>query len=446
MAVTAYEVNFDGIVGPTHHYGGLSAGNVASQLHRHEVSHPKQAALQGLEKMKLLVDLGLKQGVLPPHERPHMGRLRRDFAGTDREVVEQAAQQRPELLSRAYSAAAMWAANAATVSPGADTSDGRVHFTPANLISTAHRCLEAEFTTRVLRTLFPDGSTFAVHDPLPPESNRLSDEGAANHMRVCAAHGQPGIEVFVYGRRASGPNERLPRRYPARQTKEACERIITRHQLSSNAYILVQQNPEAIDAGVFHNDVIAVANENVLFCHELAYVEQERFLRNLRSEFEYELQVIEVDDNEVPLEEAVRTYLFNSQLLTMPDGEMLLLCPVECRDSPVVREKLEQVVGAENRISRVQFVDVRQSMQNGGGPACLRLRVVLTEEQLQQVHSAIWLTAELYDELRAWVVRHYRDELTAADLRDPQLMDEVRAALNDLSGILELGAIYPFQR
>lgn len=444
MAVTVYEVNFDGIVGPTHHYGGLSAGNVASQRHRYEVSHPKQAALQGLEKMKLLADSGYEQAVLPPHERPHMPLLRRYFSGTDQQIVQKAAQERPELLSVAYSAAAMWTANAATVSPSADTQDGRVHFTPANLISTAHRILEAEFTTRLLRRVFAEESCFAVHDPLP-DNPALSDEGAANHMRLCAAHGTPGLEVFVYGRDDANPAAPWPKKYPARQSRAASNEIAHFHRLKPDRFVLVQQNPESIDAGVFHNDVIAVANETVLFCHERAYIEQDRFLSQLHSQFTGELTVVQVAEREVPLEEAVRTYLFNSQLLTLPTGGMLLLCPVECRLSPAVQRKLQEIVLEENPIRQVRFVDVRQSMHNGGGPACLRLRVVLTREELQQVHPGIRFTRNLYDELRDWVGRHYRDELNLDDLADPVLINEVRAALDELSRILRLDAIYPFQ-
>ena len=51
---TAREFNFDGLVGPSHNYAGLSFGNVASFSNVKSASNPKQAALQGLAKMRAL--------------------------------------------------------------------------------------------------------------------------------------------------------------------------------------------------------------------------------------------------------------------------------------------------------------------------------------------------------------------------------------------------------
>src|ERR1044072_3846641 len=113
-----HQVNFDGIVGPTHNYAGLSYGNVASMTNKSSVSHPRQAALEGLAKMKFLHDLGLKQAVLPPPERPHRPTLRaRGYEGDDAATLAKVAKEDPQLLAKVSSASAMWAANAATVSP-----------------------------------------------------------------------------------------------------------------------------------------------------------------------------------------------------------------------------------------------------------------------------------------------------------------------------------------
>lgn len=438
----ALEVNFDGLVGPTHHYGGLAPGNLASQTHRRQTSRPRDAALEGLRKMKRLADLGIPQAVLPPHERPDLAFLREHgFSGTDAEVVQSSLHTRPDLLSIASSASAMWAANAATVSPSADTRDGRVHLTPANLISTLHRRREPVFTTRLFRTIFADSNHFAVHDPLPDDP-AFADEGAANHVRFCREHGEPGLEVFVFGRNEAGPTTQ---RYPARQTRAAGEAIAHRHGLSADRTMFVRQNPAAIDAGVFHNDVIAVANETVLLCHAQAYVNQRQVLDELAGRFP-DLQRIEITSDELTVQDAVSTYLFNSQLITLPNGEMLLLCPAECADHPRARAALDRIVDHNGPIAGVEFVDVRQSMQNGGGPACLRLRVVLTEAELDAVHQPILLTEQLDRRLADWIGRHYREELTIDSLGDPRLVDEVRAALDELSQILELGAIYPFQQ
>lgn len=281
MTRSALEANFDGLVGPTHNYAGLSFGNVASANNANRVSNPREAALQGLAKMKALADLGYAQGVLPPQERPSVGLLRTlGFSGDDRAVIREAARTAPGLLGAACSAASMWTANAATVSPSADTADGRVHFTPANLCSKLHRAFEHETTARVLRAAFPDEARFAHHNALPGWPS-LGDEGAANHTRLCGAYGERGVEFFVYGRDdlASAPT---PRRFPARQTLQASQAIARVHGLADGDVVFAQQHPDAIDAGVFHNDVIAVGNGNVLFCHAQAFVDQAAVLARLR--------------------------------------------------------------------------------------------------------------------------------------------------------------------
>src|SRR5438874_9593839 len=255
--MAAIEINFDGLPGPTHNYSGLAEGNLASERHKSLASNPRQAALQGLAKMKALADRGFAQAVLPPHERPDMAALRAvGFAGDDSAVLRSAAKAAPQLLAACSSAAAMWVANAATVSPSADTADGRVHFTPANLVSHFHRSLEAPTTTRILRAIFADERRFVVHDALPAAA-QFGDEGAANHMRF-AEPGTPGVELFVYGRAAFDPDVPAPRRFPARQTREASEAVARRHGLAPQRTVLARQNPEAIDAGAFHNDVVAV--------------------------------------------------------------------------------------------------------------------------------------------------------------------------------------------
>lgn len=430
------EVNFDGLIGPTHHYGGLSPGNVASESHRLQKSYPRRAARQGLDKMQRLMDLGLKQGILPPHPRPDWGFLRQQgLTGTHEQILQQA-RARLDLLSIASSASAMWAANAATVSPAVDTADGRVHFTPANLISTPHRQLEPAFTTRLLRRIFHDESRFVVHEPLPTEAN-WADEGAANHSRLCTTHAAAGVELFVFGRDHEHP---LPQRFPARQTRAASERIAAQHQLDPERVVFARQNPAAIDAGVFHNDVIAVANEQLLLVHERAFAEQATVLDELRAKFPA-LRLCEIPEALLSLDEAIGSYLFNSQLLTLPQGT-LLLCPEECAVQPAAQRALALIRQQLPEISQVQFVDVRQSMENGGGPACLRLRVVLSEADLQLIPESFILTDARYRQLAAWIDRHYREELTLADLADPKLPLEVAAALAELTEILELGDLY----
>ena len=447
MSATAIEANFDGLVGPTHNYSGLAPGNLAATSHAMQPSNPRAAALQGLAKMKALADLGLAQGVLPPQERPDVAALRRlGFAGDDRAVIAAAGRDAPHLLSVCSSAAAMWVANAATVSPAADTADGRVHFTPANLASSLHRALEAPTTARALSTIFADPVHFA-HHPALPAAPQLGDEGAANHARLCGEHGEPGVELFVYGRDPFAPSRPAPSRYPARQTLAASTAIARLHGLAHHRCVFAQQNPDAIDAGVFHNDVIAVGHRNVLFFHEQAYVDGAGTVVKLRRALgEVELHAIMVPAAKMTLADAVATYLFNSQLLTRPDGRMLLVAPAECRAHPRVGPYLDELVASGGPIAEVLAFDLKQSMQNGGGPACLRLRVVLDAEARTAVLPGVWMTGALHAQLVSWVERHYRDRLLPADLADPALLDESRAALESLTRLLGLGNLYPFQR
>ncbi len=445
MAKHAVEANFDGLVGPTHNYAGLSWGNVASKSNVRSVSSPREAALQGLAKMKRLADRGYVQGVLPPHERPHIPTLRAlGFRGSDSDVLKAAAGQAPSILAAASSASAMWTANAATVSPSADTADHRVHFTPANLSAKFHRSIEHVVTGRALKSIFADESWFAHHPALPPVS-QFGDEGAANHTRLCSGYGDPGVELFVYGQIAFNEQAPAPRLYPARQTLEASQAVARLHGLKDSHVVFAQQNPEAIDAGVFHNDVIAVGNGNTLFYHELAFLDEDRVLADIRSRLTgAELEAVRVSSEQVPLEDAVASYLFNSQLLNAPDG-MMLAVPGECREIASVSRYLDELVEDPGPITSVEVFDVKQSMRNGGGPACLRLRVVLSDEELKAMHQGVLLTDALYERLTTWVEAHYRDELSQDDLGDPMLLEEVRKALDELTGILGLGSIYDFQ-
>jgi succinylarginine dihydrolase len=437
--MSASEINFDGIVGPTHNYAGLSFGNLASQAHGNQPSNPKQAALEGLAKMKFLADLGVPQAVLPPHERPDIFTLRRlGFSGNDAQVLGSAAHHR-EILAACGSASAMWAANAATISPSADTADGRVHFTPANMPTQFHRSLEAPTTAAILKAIFKDESAFAHHDALP-QSSCFADEGAANHVRLCAAHDRRGLEIFVFGRDGTG-NQRTPARFPARQTLGASQSIARLHQLDPQDVLFLQQNPLAIDAGAFHNDVVAVGNLNVLLYHAAAFADPD-----WPKKAACPPHLIEVQDSQVSLADAVSSYLFNSQLVGLPDQTMALIAPVEARDNPRTRQFLDDLLGRKTPVRHVHYVDVRQSMNNGGGPACLRLRVVLTERERTLANPAVFLTDALHDSLKNWIGRHYRDRLVPADLADSKLLDESRRALDELTRLLNLGSIYAFQR
>ena len=409
------EINFDGIIGPSHNYAGLSFGNLASTKNAGQISQPRAAALQGLDKMRANLALGLAQGIFVPLSRPNKDWL--SALGTTIEECE------PVLAAAAMSASAMWAANAATVSPAPDTKDGRTHLTVANLRTMPHRSHEWPGTLAQLRIAFGDRKHFAVHDPVPPA---FGDEGAANHMRLTSKHAEQGLELFVYG--VTGGT------FPARQHLQASKAIARLHGLDPERTLFVEQSEEAIAAGAFHNDVVAVANENVLFAHELAFADRNAVLAFCEKRLPG-FELVEVPVSEVPIGDAITSYLFNAQLVSPPDGEMTLVVPTEARETPTVWAWLEKHVAGNGPIRRVEVVDVRQSMANGGGPACLRLRVVADPET---VDPRFMVEDAKLDRLSEVVRRNWPVEIDTADLQKPALIKDVEAARKALLEELDL--------
>lgn len=413
MPVT--EINFDGIIGPSHNYAGLSLGNLASARNAGGISSPRAAALQGVQKMRANIALGLAQGVFFPHPRPDRSWL--GSLGTSPEGAG------PSLLANAMSASAMWAANAATVSPAPDTADGKCHLTVANLVTMPHRSHEWPGTLAQLKIAFA-GHQFRVHGPVPAP---FGDEGAANHMRLCNRHGEAGVEVFVYGV-AGGP-------FPARQHFEASKAVARIHGVRRPLF--VQQSTEAIAAGAFHNDVVAVANENVLFCHEQAFEDPQSFYAALRAAVP-QVEIIEVPAAAVSLADAIQSYLFNAQLVTLPTGGMALILPTEARENPRVWAWLEAMASGNGPIRQLMPVDVRQSMANGGGPACLRLRIVCDPAE---VDARFLVDESRLDLFAAIISEHWPEEIEPGQLVEPQLwsrIDAGRAALLNAAGLPEL--------
>jgi succinylarginine dihydrolase len=447
--VRVYEVNMDGLVGPTHHYAGLASGNLASMEHALTTSNPRIAAKQGLKKMRDLHQLGLQQALLPPHQRPNFHLLHQlGFTGTPDAQIAKAWRLAPELLSAASSASSMWAANTATVTPSRDSLDNKVHFTAANLMSHLHRHQEAFFSQQLLQQIFSNEAYFQHHDRLP-STIMTSDEGAANHSRLCAQHNQSGLHLFVYGKRGlitKGANN-SPIKYPARQSFEASSAIARAHLLPPESVVFACQNPLAIDEGVFHNDVIAVANESVLLVHEQAFHHQQEVLDALQRQADFPITIIEISKLQLPITDAVNSYLFNSQLVSLPDGSMMLVAPIECVEHLQVKCVIDDIIAdKKNPITKVLYVDLRQSMHNGGGPACLRLRVVLNDQELQAMHQGVILTDDLFETLDHWIDQFYRSELTIKDLASKDFINQSLEALDSLTSILKLGSIYPFQQ
>jgi len=411
------EINFDGIVGPSHNYAGLSLGNLASARNAGEPSHPRDAALQGIAKMRSNIALGLRQGIFVPPPRPATAWL--EALGTSYADADEV------IAANAMSASAMWAANAATVSPAPDTNDGRCHLTVANLKTMPHRSHEWPDTLAQMRLAF-GSNAFSVHAPVPVA---FGDEGAANHMRLAARHGEPGVEVFVYGV-SGGP-------FPARQHLEASRAVARLHGLDPARTYFAQQSEEAIAAGAFHNDVVAVANERVLFAHEKAFADPHALAGWCAArvgDFDY----VEVPNSEVPLADAVRSYLFNAQLVTPPDGQMTLVAPTECRDTPSVKGWIDRHIAGNGAIRRVEYVDVRQSMANGGGPACLRLRVQCDPED---VDPRFLVDDEKLGRIAEVVAQYWPETLDPQAIQHGSVVAQVSTARSELLKSLDLAQL-----
>lgn len=411
------EINFDGIIGPSHNYAGLSLGNLASAGHAGDTAYPRAAALQGLAKMRHNLGLGLAQGFLLPLPRPNLVFLA---------AIAADGSEDPRLRAAAWSASSMWTANAATVSPGPDTSDGRCHLSAANLVTMPHRSQEWPDSVRQLRIAFADAAKFAVHDAVPP---CFGDEGAANHMRMCAGHDTPGLEIFVYGKSGGA--------FPARQHEQASRIVARRHGLEAARTLFVEQNPAAIAAGAFHNDVVAVANERVLFTHEQAFADPDGTYAAIRAALP-EAEIVVVPAAAVSLADAIASYLFNAQLLTLPAGEMALVIPLEAWEHPRVRAWLDTMLASNGPIRRVLPVDVRQSMANGGGPACLRLRVVADPAS---VDPRFMLDDAKATRIEAVIATNWPEAIRAQDLGSAQLTDQVISARTALLTELELSEL-----
>jgi succinylarginine dihydrolase len=435
------EINFDGLIGPTHNYAGLSQGNLASQKHLNKTSNPKAAALQGLDKMRLIMDQGIPQGFFLPHERPHLKTLRAlGFSGTDEDIINRATKQNPLLLKNVYSASSMWAANAATFSPSIDSYDQNIHITPANLNTMFHRSIEHEFTKTQLELMF--GGVAIVHDPIENISG-YGDEGAANHLRVSEQHLKSGFQIFVYGSSAFEVHQGMI----TRQAEEISKAVSIMHQLDPDRVLFLKQNEQAINAGSFHNDIVSLANEEVFIFHQEAFadrVELERILHHLKDHVKG-FHPIEILSEDISLDDLVSSYLLNSQLITVKNNEMMMLLPEEVQNHSNCMRWLEEIKSS-SPIKHIEFVDIRQSMMNGGGPACLRFKITVNNDEFNQINEKFLLTPKKLMDLRALVTKHYRDKLNPADLLDNNLVQESYRFLDELTQLLDLGNIYDFQK
>lgn len=435
MQQQAREWQFDGLVGPTHNYAGLALGNLAAQSNAGNVSNPRAAALQGLEKMRFVRDLGVPQAFIPPQYRPLISELKRlGFKGDTASILQQTWDYMPALLASVFSSSFMWTANAATITPSCDSADGKLHLTPANMSSHYHRSIESHYTKRTLDRIFHNADLFSVHNYLFHHDN-MGDEGAANHMLACENNGLSGVHVFVYGE--SHKNIHKPVKYPARQQLMASEAVARLHQIPDEKQVFIQQAPQVIDLGVFHNDVIAMNTTRRMIVHAEAFTpeDQARLQSVMKSipDFKYR----EISAEELPVADAVSSYLFNSQLLDLGDDRFALIAPTESEENRYSSAVIQQLI-SEGVLGEVHYKDLRESMRNGGGPACLRLRIVMTPQEASAIHPGVILTDTMYDAVKGWIETHYRDRLQTSDLRDPKFVDELNAAYLALEKIIQL--------
>ena len=436
------EVNFDGLIGPTHNYSGLSEGNNASKENYSSPSNPKKAALQGIKKAETLISYGSRQGFFLPHERPFIPGLKKlGFNGTDEEILSLAFRHSKVLLNNFSSASSMWAANAATISPSPDTQDNKIHLTPANLNSMFHRSIETEFTYQQCKIIFPK-EYFEIHNPAVSISG-YGDEGAANHLRISKSDNEKGFEIFVYGESGFKIDKTLVKR----QALEVSRSIAINHKLDMENTFFLQQKHQAIEEGSFHNDIVSLSNKNVFIAHEDAFQNRDdlkKMLNILESKID-NFQYIEISNSEIPLKDIISSYLLNSQLITNVDNEMQLILPDEVKEYDNCLswlDKLKQI----SDVKLFDYVDIRQSMMNGGGPACLRLKVILNDEELESLNQNFLMNNERLESIKLLIEKEYRDVLYPDDLKDPSLLDESRRILDELTKIFGTGSIYEFQK
>lgn len=418
------EVIFIGLSGITHHYGGLSPDNVASDSNRGRESNPRIAALQVLALVRHLRSLGVTVGILPPQLRPHLPALQATGLSIETASLEE--------LEKVSSSSFMWAANAATVTPKCDSEDTKLHLTTANLYTNPHRRIEAQATHHVLSQIFQHVPDTIIHPPLEYFQGFL-DEGAANHMRLSPSHDALGLNVFVYGKR---------------QNLAASQAVAKAHHIPPEQRLFFQQNPEVINKGVFHNDVIAVSNKNLLLVHVQAYANGMSDIAKIEAKYavlhpQNHLQLIVINDDDLSVEEAVHSYFFNSQIVSKKNGKMAVIAPQELQNlyNGKAAKLMDKIcMSSENSIDEIQYLDLRQSMRNGGGPACLRLRVPLVQSQITALveNTGVIADEKMLSVLEKLVEKYYPETLTPDGLRNPELYQKNQEFITSLAGLMRI--------
>ena len=260
---------------------------------------------------------------------------------------------------------------------------------------------------------------------------------------MSAQHLKPGFQIFVFGSTAFDAHHDII----ARQAEEISQAVSTQHQLDPDRVLFLKQNEQAINSGSFHNDIVSLANEEVFIFHQEAFadrVELERVLHHMKDHVKG-FHPIEILSEDISLDDLVSSYLLNSQLITVKNNEMMMLLPEEVQNHPNCMRWLDEIKSS-SPVKHIEFVDIRQSMMNGGGPACLRFKTVVNNDEFDKINKKFLLSPKKLMDLRALVSKHYRDQLNPEDLLDIKLMQESYTFLDELTQLLDLGAIYNFQK
>ena len=434
MTSPAYEVYFETLPGMTHCY-------------EDEIANPKEAALQLLNKMKFLDSLGIKQVVLPPQEHPYMPLLKRiGFEGTTKDKLTSLKKAAPWLIPQICMSSNH---RNATVCPSIDSANSHLHFTPANQASSFMRSQDTEPTNRLLKALFKNPVFFEIHPPLPAVEF-FYDEGAKNHFRFCKNYGSPGVQLFTFGKSYQPSLTPLPfpEKIAARQSKEASEAITRLHRTYPGHNVFAFQNPNAIDLGTSHSDLLAISNQNLLLIHSRALWKQSDIIKQLKKLVAdvsgTELTVIEITEKQLALKAALESHFFNSQIITLSDNSMTLISSNTCKEfeSGFLKEILED---NDNPIGSIHFVDLSEINKKGGGPASTCLQVVMNASELSEISESVFFRESLYHQLVDHVNKSYPTSLSITDLSDPNLYLKFMDSLNEICHILNLKGIYSFQ-
>jgi succinylarginine dihydrolase len=175
----------------------------------------------------------------------------------------------------------------------------------------------------------------------------------------------------------------------------------------------------------------------VLFAHEKAFADRDRVASECERLFP-DVQLVEVPASEVPVADAVSSYLFNAQLVSPPDGETTLIVPSEARETASVWSWLQRHVAGNGPIRNLVVVDVRQSLANGGGPACLRLRVAADPAT---VDPRFLVDEAKLDRIAAVIEQSWPAEIHSSELQDPKVVAAIESARASLYDSLDLAEL-----